>query len=273
MGCVGWRVSTGQWAHARWYSHSCLQDLGPLGHPSPRGGHGSRGGPGWRAERVCVLAGATSRPLGISPASGYHGPALTLGPLSPGLPGRPASPCGERGGELGPVGRGVVVLGSSLTGVPSSPFSPRSPCGRGQGTPASGRKAQVTSVLLLPTSPPPSLGPQCPTAPDPTTRLVPHYLLATQPSLPRGARSARLALLPRLPRVTLSRGEGATGQHGGARGLLGGEGAQHSTLHSLQQHGLPGQPLQSPTDGWMDRQVDRGAMPLAVTLPLGHSCL
>lgn len=49
MGCEGWWVSMEQWVHTRGYSHSCLQVLGPPSHPSPRGGHGSQAGPGWRA--------------------------------------------------------------------------------------------------------------------------------------------------------------------------------------------------------------------------------
>lgn len=53
---------------------------------------------------------------------------------------------GSREGTSGPGG-------SLLTGVPSSPFSPRSPCSAGQQTPVRGRKAQVTSNPLLFMSP------------------------------------------------------------------------------------------------------------------------
>lgn len=99
MRCEGWWLSMEQWVHRRGYSHSCLQVLGPPSHPSLQGSHGSQEGPGWRAKGRCALARATPRPwvslLSQLPSS----PALTRGPLSPGLPGRPASPCGERGGE------------------------------------------------------------------------------------------------------------------------------------------------------------------------------
>lgn len=66
----------------------------------------------------------------------------------------------------------------------------------------------------------------------------------------------------------------------GARGLLGGEGAQHSTLHSPEQHhstACRDSPSRAQwADGWMGRwmdgQMDGGATPPAVTLPLGRSC-
>jgi len=165
--------------------------------------------------------------------------------------------------------------------VPSSPFSPRSPCGTGQRAPAGGRKAQVTGIPLLPTSPLTSSQPWCPTAPGPATPLAPRYLLPTQPGLPWSACSARLALLPRLPWVTLGRGgrgnrsgqsSGSTGAAGGRRGS-----ARPPPLPRVASlHGLQGQPLQSPTDGRMDGQTDggmeRGIMPSAATLPLGRSC-
>lgn len=62
VSCEGWWVSMEPWAHTRGYSHSCLQVLGPPGHPSPRGGHGSQGGPGWGAKGGCALVGATPKP-------------------------------------------------------------------------------------------------------------------------------------------------------------------------------------------------------------------
>lgn len=84
-------------------------------------------------------------------------PALTRGPLSPGLPGRPASPCGNRDGEWGAAGRGAVVPGGtrlpgylrhpSLHALPAAQVSGRQPGGEKHKSPASSCSLPAPQLL------------------------------------------------------------------------------------------------------------------------------
>lgn len=187
-------------------------------------------------------------------------PALTRGPLSPGLPGRPASPCGERGGEWRAVrreavGRGAVVLGTlTYRGAFVTFLSSLSLRHKSVGT-GQGRKAQVTSIPLLPASPASSRGHSAPWP------LVPHYLLASHPDLPWGACSAWLPLLPWLSWVTLGKGRGnSQGSVGAAQGLLWGEGAQPAGTASPEPD--------RQTDGWKGNDITFGPLlPVRPTIP------
>lgn len=88
----GWGYSWGKgvpWALMCWHSHFCLQDLGLRVRPSLQGGHGIQAAPGMGR---CVLPWATQGHQGLPQPRALTSPALTRGPLSPGLPGTPASP-------------------------------------------------------------------------------------------------------------------------------------------------------------------------------------
>lgn len=192
-------------------------------------------------------------------------PALTRGPLSPGLPGRPASPCGKRWGEWGAVGRGTVVRGGPhLPGCLRHPSLHALPAAQVNGHQPGGEKHKSpVSPCSLPAPPPPQ-GHRAPQPP-----LAPHYLLATQPDQPRGARSPRLTLLPRLPRVTLGRrkgtvGQGSVGGHGGCWGEKG-----LSTAPSTPWSSITAWPGRTASP---DGRTDRGVMSPAITLPSDRSC-
>lgn len=182
-------------------------------------------------------------------------PALTRGPLSPGFPGRPASPCGERGGEWGEVGTGAVGGGAVVLGTPTyrgafvtflSSFSLRyKSVGRSQE-----RKLQVTSIPLLPASPPSPQGHNAPIAP------VPHYLLASHPDLPRSACSARLPLFPWLSWVTLSK------RRGNSQGRVWASGERRGTA-CRNKPSRAGQ-----TDRWTDEWKGSGDNTFGPLLPV-----
>lgn len=270
-------MPTGQWAHTRWYSRSCLRDLGPLSHLSPRGGRGSRGGPGWRAERRCVLAGATPRPLGFLPAPGCPpAPHLPGGPCLQVCQADPLHPVGIEmvsGGQQGggQWSQGVLAYrGTFVTLLSTLSLRHRS------ADVSQGEKSTSHQHPPAPCQPPNSSVPWCPMAPSPIAALAPRYLLATQPGLPRGTSSARLSLLPWLPWVTLDKeGRGnESGQHEGSTGAAEGEKGL-SMAPSTPRRVIMTQPAGTAPpepNGQMDGQIDRGAMPPAVTLPLGHSC-
>lgn len=127
-------------------------------------------------EKVCV-SGSHPEATGLLacprvPAS----PALTRGPLSPGLPGRPASPCGDRDGEWGAAGRGAVVPGGtclpgylrhpSLHALPAAQVSRCQPGGEKHKSPASSCSLPAPQLLSAMVSHgPQSHCPPCPTLP------------------------------------------------------------------------------------------------------------
>lgn len=153
---------------------------------------------------------------------------------------------GIRGSGKGSVVLGTLTYRGAFVTFLSSLSLRHKSVGTGQE-----RKVQVTSIPLLPASP---ASPQGRGAPQP---LVPHYLLASQPHLPRGACSARLPLLPGLSWVTLGKGRG------NSQGRVWAAGERRATA-CRSSPSRASQPARG-MDGRMDGR--------AVTSPLGHSCL
>lgn len=197
-------------------------------------------------------------------------PALTRGPLSPGLPGRPASPCGDRGSEWGAVGRGTVVLGDphlpgclrhpSLHALPAAQVSGHRPWGEKHKSPVSPCTPPAPHLLgaKVPQSPRSHRPPRPTLPPCHAARSVPGRLLGPAPPSPPAP--------PGHPRQG-GKGQWVRREHGGCwgeKGLSTAPSTPRSSITAQPAGTAPPEPngqMDGWADGWTDRWMEEQHLP------------